>query len=230
MSLSKHVPLRSAIALEESQAKWSARLRELFAPRLRGIFCLRHLQLSVQICSNAQRKAGKQHRSKLCRRPRIDCPVHSSLLVRMGLEAGPRPPPAAVSPTKVAVHERPRNALPARLDQSAARNAPLQAQSQSTWPRYKVAQDFRKKLPSFLRRWTGYRPPEDAKPPHKPLAFPPFTWLAKLPLKYETWILSTIGAFVGIALLEVIISAAFPNDGTILIGALLTNLASLSSA
>jgi Na+/H+ antiporter NhaD/arsenite permease-like protein len=61
------------------------------------------------------------------------------------------------------------------------------------------------------------------------LPFPPFTWLAKLPLKYETWILSTIGAFVGIALLEVIISAAFPNDGTILIGALSTISARLSS-
>ena len=145
----------------------------------------------------------------------------------MGAEAGPRPPPPAVPSTKVAIHERPRNAAPARLDVSAARNAPSQLQAPNARPRYKVAQDFRKKLPGFLRRWTGYRPPEDAKPPHKPLPFPPFTWLAKLPLKYETWILSTIGAFVGIALLEVIISAAFPNDGTILIGALLSILAVL---
>lgn len=147
----------------------------------------------------------------------------------MGAEAAPRPPPPAVPSPKVAVHERPRTAAPARLDQSAARSAPSQTQAPAVRPRYKVAQDCRKKLPSFLRRWTGYRPPDDAKPPHKPLPFPPFTWLAKLPLKYETWILSTIGAFVGIALLEVIISAAFPNDGTILIGALSTISARLSS-
>lgn len=50
--------------------------------------------------------------------------------------------------------------------------------------------DLRTRLPVWLQRWTGYRDP-DEKPPHACLPIPPFTWLAKLPLKYETWALST---------------------------------------
>lgn len=99
--------------------------------------------------------------------------------------------------------------------------APNPAKSKSSLDRMndsvKVSQDIRKGFPTWLRRWTGWRP-EGEKPPHKPLPIPPFTWLAKLPLKYETWILSCIGSFGGIALIEVIIAAAFPNDGTILVG------------
>jgi hypothetical protein len=80
----------------------------------------------------------------------------------------------------------------------------------------KVSQDVRARLPAILQRFSGYRDPSTSAP-YSPLPFPPFTWLARLPLQYETWILSTIGSFGGIALIEVVMSAAFPNDGTILI-------------
>lgn len=55
---------------------------------------------------------------------------------------------------------------------------------------WKPTKDIRARLPRSLRRWTGYRDPE-SKPPYPCLPIPPFTWLAKLPLQYETWILST---------------------------------------
>lgn len=59
---------------------------------------------------------------------------------------------------------------------------------------WKPTKDVRARLPRPLRRWTGYRDP-DSKPPYRALPVPPFTWLARLPLQYETWILST-GTFL----------------------------------
>ena len=82
--------------------------------------------------------------------------------------------------------------------------------------RWKLGKDVRARLPSFLHRFTGYRE-TSAKPPHPPLPFPPFSWLKHIPLQYEVWLLSTIGSFVGIALIEIVNAAGFPDEGIILI-------------
>ncbi|KAL1855608.1 hypothetical protein Plec18167_004053 [Paecilomyces lecythidis] len=71
----------------------------------------------------------------------------------------------------------------------------------------KFRRDWREKLPRNISRFTGYRP-LDENPPYPPLPFPPFTWLAKLPLRYETWLLAWIGAFIGILLIEAIMSTS----------------------
>ncbi|KAJ9211105.1 hypothetical protein DTO166G4_7242 [Paecilomyces variotii] len=71
----------------------------------------------------------------------------------------------------------------------------------------KFRRDWREKLPRSVSRFTGYRP-LDENPPYPPLPFPPFTWLAKLPLCYETWLLAWIGAFIGILLIEAIMSTS----------------------
>jgi hypothetical protein len=73
--------------------------------------------------------------------------------------------------------------------------------------RLKFRRDHRSRLPPIISRFTGYRPP-DATPPYDPLPFPPFTWLAKLPLHYEIWLLGWIGAFGGIILIEAIMSTS----------------------
>lgn len=73
--------------------------------------------------------------------------------------------------------------------------------------RVKFRKDYRSHLPLIISRFTGYRPPE-ATAPYPPLPFPPFTWLAKLPLKYEIWLLAWIGAFGGIILIEAIMSTS----------------------
>ncbi|KAE8422304.1 HPP family-domain-containing protein [Aspergillus pseudocaelatus] len=69
----------------------------------------------------------------------------------------------------------------------------------------KFRRDYRSDLPPSLLRFTGYRPP-DAGPPYDPLPIPPFIWLHKIPLKYETWLFAWIGAFGGILLIEAIMS------------------------
>lgn len=106
---------------------------------------------------------------------------------------------------------------PVKSTEGAAKSKQSRSYMDSLNESVRMKQDVREKFPHWMRRWTGWRPPGE-KPPHKPLPIPPFTWLAKLPLKYETWILSCVGSFGGIALIEVIIAAAFPNDGTILVG------------
>jgi hypothetical protein len=72
--------------------------------------------------------------------------------------------------------------------------------------RWKPRRDVRTRLPRWMRRWTGYRDP-DAKPPYDCLPIPPFTWLAKLPLKYETWILST-----GASTASLMVASHYFND------------------
>jgi CBS-domain-containing membrane protein len=72
----------------------------------------------------------------------------------------------------------------------------------------RVHRDVRTYLPPVLSRFLGYRPPA-AKAPFDPMPFPPFSWLRYVPLKYEVWVLSTIGAFVGIALIEIVMATRF---------------------
>jgi hypothetical protein len=81
---------------------------------------------------------------------------------------------------------------------------------------YKVSRDVRTRLPSWLQRFSGYRDPR-LEPPYDPLPFPPFSWLRHISLKHETWLLSVLGSFVGIALIEVVMSLAFPDHDTVLI-------------
>ncbi|OGM51050.1 CBS domain-containing membrane protein [Aspergillus bombycis] len=69
----------------------------------------------------------------------------------------------------------------------------------------KFCRDYRSDLPPSLSRFTGYRPPDEG-PPYDPLPIPPFIWLPKVPLKYETWLFAWIGAFGGILLIEAIMS------------------------
>ncbi|BEJ16501.1 hypothetical protein CspHIS471_0511060 [Cutaneotrichosporon sp. HIS471] len=80
-----------------------------------------------------------------------------------------------------------------------------------TWHR-----DMREYLPPIVRRFFGYREP-GTKAPYQPLPFPPFTWFARLPLKYEVWLMSFIGSFVGIALIEIVMIAGFHDEGVIMI-------------
>ena len=65
-----------------------------------------------------------------------------------------------------------------------------------------LKRDYRPSLPSYVRRFIGYRPPSDVPLHHEPLPFPPFTWLARLPIRHEIWVYATIGAFTAILLLE----------------------------
>ncbi|GAB1192798.1 hypothetical protein APSETT444_001995 [Aspergillus pseudonomiae] len=69
----------------------------------------------------------------------------------------------------------------------------------------KFRRDYRSDLPPSLFRFTGYRPPDEG-PPYDPLPIPPFIWLPKIPLKYETWLFAWIGSFGGILLIEAIMS------------------------
>jgi hypothetical protein len=78
-------------------------------------------------------------------------------------------------------------------------------------------EDLRYYLPTLVGRFVGYRPP-GLKPPFEPLGIPPFSWLSRIPLKYENYIWSTIGSFVGIILIEIVMIRAFagvPGNGLI---------------
>lgn len=87
-------------------------------------------------------------------------------------------------------------------------------------PALAVRRDIRSRMPSPIARFLGHRP-HGAKPPFKPLPFPPFSWLRHMPLKYEVWLLSCIGAFVSIALIEAVMASAggFADTDTVLITA-----------
>ena len=72
--------------------------------------------------------------------------------------------------------------------------------------RFKFKRDHRSRLSPHISRFLGYRQP-GSQPPYDPLPFPPFTWLSRIPLKYEAWIFAWIGTFGGILLVEAIMSA-----------------------
>ncbi|KAL5086761.1 hypothetical protein Trisim1_008836 [Trichoderma cf. simile WF8] len=69
-----------------------------------------------------------------------------------------------------------------------------------------LREDYRGRLPYYLSRFTGYKPP-DAQPPYEPLGVPPFSWLKYIPLQLEIWAFTWIGSFGGILLIEAIMSA-----------------------
>ncbi|KAL7932562.1 HPP family domain-containing protein [Trichoderma chlorosporum] len=69
-----------------------------------------------------------------------------------------------------------------------------------------LREDYRGRLPDYLSRFTGYKPP-NAQPPYEPLGFPPFSWLKYIPLKLEVCAFTWIGSFGGILLIEAIMSA-----------------------
>ncbi|KAH8090259.1 HPP family-domain-containing protein [Filobasidium floriforme] len=78
-------------------------------------------------------------------------------------------------------------------------------------------EDIRYYLPTLIGRFVGYRPP-GLKPPFEPLGIPPFKYLSHIPLKYENYIWSTVGSFVGIILIEMVMIRAFagvPGNGLI---------------
>jgi hypothetical protein len=68
--------------------------------------------------------------------------------------------------------------------------------------------DIRHYLHPQVSRFLGYRP-NATSAPFEPFPLPPFRWVKHLPMKAETLIWSTIGSFVGIALIEIVMSTAF---------------------
>lgn len=75
-----------------------------------------------------------------------------------------------------------------------------------------VHRDLRTYLPPILSRFLGYK-----QQPLRPLPFPPFSWLSKIPLKYEVWGLGLLASFVGIMLVELVMATAFADQDIILI-------------
>lgn len=160
-----------------------------------------------------------------------------------GLAAPLAAPPAALQPhsSRVSLRDRDRDPSPSAASTTTAlANGPAASHTHSPAPSQRLSlkpaaapppapaapapalpharwtwhRDVREYLPSSLRRFVGHRP---HKPPFEPLPFPPFTWIALLPLKYEVWLLSFIGSFVGIALIEIVMIAGFGGTGTIMI-------------
>ena len=122
------------------------------------------------------------------------------------------------SRSRSSTKERSRS-VTSRLSRSHSR-APLRgsiSSSPSSVKRdWKVSRDVRTRLPPILRRFSGYRDPQ-LQPPFPPISFPPFSWLCHVSLKHETWLLSFIGSLVSIGLIEIVMSASFPNHDTVLI-------------
>jgi hypothetical protein len=81
-----------------------------------------------------------------------------------------------------------------------------------------VRRDIRTRLPRPIQRFTGYRDPSQS-PPYHPLPFPPFSYLSLIPIKYETYLLSTLGGIISILLIELVMSTSpiFLGDGVPLI-------------
>ena len=71
--------------------------------------------------------------------------------------------------------------------------------------RFKFKIDHRSRLHPLVSRFLGYRRP-GSQSPYDPLPFPPFKWLSKIPLRYESWVSAWIGTLGGILLIEAIMS------------------------
>jgi hypothetical protein len=102
------------------------------------------------------------------------------------------------SPSSIEAIKRAVGISPARRNRQS-RNNNVARQN-----RFKLKEDYRGRLPSWLSRFTGYRPPSD-KAPHDPIA--PLSFLRSIPLKYEVWFFGWIGSFVGILLIEAIMTS-----------------------
>lgn len=70
--------------------------------------------------------------------------------------------------------------------------------------RFLLQEDYRGRLPLAVSRFIGYRPPA-SKPPYAPVS--PLSWLKGVPLKYEVWATGWLGSFVGLLLVEAVMSA-----------------------
>ncbi len=83
---------------------------------------------------------------------------------------------------------------------------------EQTLERLGFKEDYRGRLHPLVSRFLGYRHP-DAVPPYEPFPILPFTWLKKIPLRYEVWLFAWVGAFCNILLIESIMSTstAFRN-------------------
>src|SRR2546421_5242781 len=62
-------------------------------------------------------------------------------------------------------------------------------------------------LPPYTSRFLGYRPASSTAT-HEPFPILPFTLLRNVSLRYETYILATVGSFVSILLIEAIMSTS----------------------
>lgn len=95
------------------------------------------------------------------------------------------------------------------VDQSGS----LPGQRKSVLNGLKFKRDHRARLPLIISRFVGYRPP-DAQPPYDPVPLVPFTWLHKIPLKYEVWLFGFVGALGSVLSIEAIMATGtvFRND------------------
>lgn len=101
------------------------------------------------------------------------------------------------SPSSIEAIKRAVGISPSRRDRQS-RNSSVDRQN-----RFKLKEDYRGRLPLWLSRFIGYRRPAD-KAPHDPIA--PLSFLRSIPLKYEVWFFGWIGSFVGILLIEAIMT------------------------
>lgn len=100
------------------------------------------------------------------------------------------------SPSSIDTLKRAIGVAPSPLRRNDGRRMPLRQ-------RLLLKEDYRGRLPLWLSRYLGYRPPGQ-KPPFEPVA--PLQWLRRIPLKYEVWVHGWIGSFVGILLVQAIMS------------------------
>ena len=74
-----------------------------------------------------------------------------------------------------------------------------------SFERFKFSRDHRADLPLIISRFTGYRPPGQEQS-QKALLF--LRWLNSYSQEQEDWLLGFIGSFIGILLIEAIMSTS----------------------